>query len=383
LLGGFGSTLDGEAAMTADGVEPADEVVVQARQLGGLTRSQLQTALDRFDLGRLVSAAPATTGNWGQNCFVTSSTGEYVLRGRPFYAWQLLEEQFFARLLHERTETPVPWPYYVEQSAALFGWPYAIMARLPGEQLASLVKRGLLEMDAQQSLARHMGTTLAEMQKLEWAVSGAYAPGPDSAAGSIRQSTAYHPAAESLRLHGPPPNLDTSAYVRHYLARAMQVVPECTTAADQAWAESLIERSRDALTVPYTPCCVMVDFQENNVAAERAAPLDDWRISGVFDLMGMFFGDGEKALTRQTGGYLQRSEALARGFLEAYLAERPPRPGLRDRFPLYALAENLTVWIWAHEAGKVWWEPRLTLREWAGGAAGALDRLVPPGSSLP
>src|SRR5207249_4234797 len=110
-------------------------------------------ALDGFGLGRLIAAEPVASGNWGQNCFVISTEGEFVLRGAPHYAWQLLEEQFFARLLHAHTRAPVPWPYYVEQSSELFGWSYAVMARLPGEQLGGLVNRGALTPDHRLHLA--------------------------------------------------------------------------------------------------------------------------------------------------------------------------------------------------------------------------------------
>ena len=51
------------------------DVVVSTRGLGPLTRPQLEAALDRFGLGALVAAQAATSGNWGQNCFVTSTAG--------------------------------------------------------------------------------------------------------------------------------------------------------------------------------------------------------------------------------------------------------------------------------------------------------------------
>lgn len=77
----------------------SDFSITMAR-LGTLTSDQLQRALDRFGLGRLLSAAPVPFGLFGQNVFVTSSAGDYVLRGCPHYDWQFPSEQFFARLLH-------------------------------------------------------------------------------------------------------------------------------------------------------------------------------------------------------------------------------------------------------------------------------------------
>jgi hypothetical protein len=94
--------------MTERGARAAapDGALVVSRRLGALTGGQLQAALDRFGLGRLVGAEAVASGNWGQNVFVTSTAGAFVLRGAPFYPWQLAEEQFFAR----RPSTPTPTP---------------------------------------------------------------------------------------------------------------------------------------------------------------------------------------------------------------------------------------------------------------------------------
>ncbi|MBI2759933.1 MAG: hypothetical protein HYX51_00705, partial [Chloroflexi bacterium] len=43
-----------------------------SERLGVLTPEQLQAALDRFNLGRLLDARPATGGLFGQNVLLTS-----------------------------------------------------------------------------------------------------------------------------------------------------------------------------------------------------------------------------------------------------------------------------------------------------------------------
>lgn len=48
-----------------------------SQRLGMLSTQQLQTALDRFQLG-----------NFGQNVFLTSTQGAFVLRGNPLDASQ-------------------------------------------------------------------------------------------------------------------------------------------------------------------------------------------------------------------------------------------------------------------------------------------------------
>ena len=338
------------------------DVLLSSRRLGALTRDQLQAALDGFGLGRLIAAEPVASGNWGQNCFLTSAEGEFVLRGAPFYEWQLLEEQHFARLLHERTRAPVPWPYFVEQSSELFGWPYAVMARLPGEQLGGLVNRGALAPGDRLYLARLMGDTLAEVQELVWPVAGKY----DPSTGGIRATAAFNPSAESLKTYALTPGIDAPGYVREFLARARRIAPERTTTTDEEWVEGIITRAADALQEPFTPRCVLPDYQENNAAAAQDAD-GAWQLSGVFDLMGASFGDGEKAVCRQLRGYLGQDPTLAVSYARAYFQRRAPRPGVCERLALYLLADALTIWEWAHRAQRVWWEPSLTFREWSGG----------------
>ena len=101
-------------------------------RLGTLSHIQFQAALDRFDLGAFVRAEPISAGNFGQNVFLTSTKGEYVLRGAPFYPAQFPKERFFTQQIHEHTRAPVPWPYRLDPSDAIFGWSYVIMPRMPG-----------------------------------------------------------------------------------------------------------------------------------------------------------------------------------------------------------------------------------------------------------
>ena len=336
---------------------------METRGLGPLTRAQLEAALVRFGLGALVTAEAATGGNWGQNCFVTSTAGELVLRGAPFYDWQLREEQFFARLLRERTAAPAPWPYLVEQSPALFGWPYAIMGRLPGEQLGGAVRRGAIGAADRLRLAREMGGVLAETQEVTWDVAGPYDPAI-GATGGIRASAAHNPGMEALTSYALPRELDTAAYVREFVERARRAAPGRTTAADEAWAEEVLARGAAALREQFTPRCVLADHQENNAAVVRE-PDGTWRLSGVFDLMGACFGDGEKALCRQLRSYLAEDPALAVAYLRACFERRRPRPGVGERLAVYLLADALMLWEWALRSGRVR-DASATLRTSAG-----------------
>ena len=107
-----------------------------SERLGEISDSQFQKALDRFSLGKFIKAEPIPYGNFGQNVFVTSNKGEYVLRGKPHYSWQFPSEKFFADLIHSQTSAPIPWPYLFDPTKDIFGWIYIIMPKIKGVQLA-------------------------------------------------------------------------------------------------------------------------------------------------------------------------------------------------------------------------------------------------------
>ena len=59
-----------------------------SKDLGLLSPDQFQAALSRFGLGNFLHAEPIPFGLFGQNVFLTSTVGEFVLRGRPHFPWQ-------------------------------------------------------------------------------------------------------------------------------------------------------------------------------------------------------------------------------------------------------------------------------------------------------
>ena len=77
-----------------------------------------------------------------------------------------------------------------------------------------------------------------------------------------------------------------------------------------------------------------------------------------------------------TLAHLEREPALAGAFVRAYLAGRPARPGFAARFPVYMLDERLAIWEWAQRERLVWWEPSLTLRQWAEPFTSAFEELL-------
>ena len=100
--------------------------------MGTISPVRFQAALERWGLGDFVCAEAVSSGLFGQNVFVTSTQGEFVLRGVPHYAWQFPTERFFVEQMHEQTQTPVPHPYLLEPSTDIFGWAFAVMPRMVG-----------------------------------------------------------------------------------------------------------------------------------------------------------------------------------------------------------------------------------------------------------
>jgi len=145
-----------------------------SQRLGILSDAQFQAALNRFQLGYFISAEPIPFGSFGQNVFVSSTTGEYVLRGQPHFQWQFPTEQFFTHLLHEQTSVPVPWPYRLQPDTEIFGWSFVLMPRMPGLQLADPQVKAALGPAEREGIARALGENLAHMQEAKWSSSGRY-----------------------------------------------------------------------------------------------------------------------------------------------------------------------------------------------------------------
>jgi hygromycin-B 7''-O-kinase len=317
-----------------------------SRRLGSIDDGQFLSALERLGLGEFVRAEPVAGGLFGQNVFVASTTGEYVLRGAPHYDWQLPAERFFARLLHERTRTTVPWPYILDPDDDIFGWSYALMPRMPGLKPSDIAADEELTNDERLGMARAMGENLALMHVLNWPHPGRYDLATDTIV-PLEESWTEWLAAEA----------------RRWLALARRH-SDRTTDADACWIEALLRSSSDSLDEPFEPRFVMHDYGEHNVTFEQTDEL--WRVSGVFDLMEAFFGDSEMDLSRQTAFYLEEDPDLAHMFLRTYLGLLPARPGFQERFPVYMLLDRLVVWEYAQRPQQEpWWEPELTLREWA------------------
>ena len=118
---------------------------------------------------------------------------------------------------------------------------------------------------------------------------------------------------------------------------------------------------------------MMYDYKEPNATFERAG--DGWCVSGIFDLMEAFFGDGEVDPSRQTVQYMQEDLELAQAFVRRYLELRPVRPGFRERFRVYLLWDRLVVWEYFQRPGNATpWQEGLTLSAWVAPILEACER---------
>lgn len=318
-----------------------------SERLGVISDAQIQKALSAHSLGDMISAEPITQGLFGQNLFVNSTSGKYVLRGKQHYDWQFPTEQFFAQQLHEHTAVPVPFPYVFDPDTSIFGWPYVIMPKLPGRCLQHDLSEKYLTNADRRQIAQKQGELLAETQKLTWYTIGKY----DLAAGTI--VAPRHSYSEWMQV-----------YIEDNLTKA-STYNDCTPASDIAWVQEELKRARAAMDQPFTPTFVMQDYKPNNMNAMKIG--GEWAITGLFDLMECYFGNGESDLARMWSVYVEASRMdLAYTFLAAYIKSSGHQDldSMLKRLPVYILRDKALIWEWAQRSGKVWWKKNLTFREW-------------------
>jgi hypothetical protein len=153
-----------------------DEEFVLPDPLGRLTRLQVQTALDVFGLGKLLSVTSSATGgyNYNQAAFLETTAGSFVFKGAPQEPWQFPKEQFFAEMVSTQTSLGTPWPFHFYPKTDVFAWPFVIMPRLGGSDLGVLLPDSERGPEAWTQVARAQAMALIALQTPRFDSAGNY-----------------------------------------------------------------------------------------------------------------------------------------------------------------------------------------------------------------
>jgi aminoglycoside phosphotransferase (APT) family kinase protein len=300
-----------------------------SERLGVIDPDQLYEVADRFDLGDVTGAEAAPGGLFGQNLFLTTTKGEFVLRGNPHGHVQLTKERRVAELINEGSSLPAPWPYEVCDDTSTFGWTYAVMPRLEGTQGELLWNEA--DLDDRVELAAACGEALAMLHETKSETFGPY----------DAQLDAF------IALDDFP---EWWLHRFEHWRSTCRAINAMSTEAER-FIDDLLERCSPALAEPFRPVLVHHDFKLGNVNFDA----EDYEPLGIFDLFEAYLADGEEDLVRMLWT-VQRDEER-RAFIEAYTDEVELRPGAGERLELYALADWLVIWeygqrhsIWFGEA---------------------------------
>jgi hygromycin-B 7''-O-kinase len=331
-----------------------------SKRLGSISTKQFQAALDHFDLGQFMSAEAIPFGLFGQNVFVTSSAGAYVLRGAAHYDWQFPKEQFVANFLHERTDVPVPYPYLLDTDESIFGWKYGyvLMPRMPGLQLANAAVLKTISPQDRTAIAQAVGENLRKIQQIQWPFAGQY----------DHQTQTIEPFKQGFEAW-------LISEIRQWLQQSL-AYKNGAIQADEVWVEWIIQNAEEALKVPYTPVLIMHDYREANITVSKQD--GRWKVSGVFDLMEALVGDGELDLVRQLAAYMDEDLTWAKSFLNGYQKSAPMRPVANKRLALYLVYDRMVVWEYFHRPNNLsqWWGHEQSVEGWISPYISKLKTLV-------
>ena len=316
------------------------EKINYAGSLGEITGEQFDKALQKLDLGSLIKVEKVIGGVVGQNVFLTSTKGEFVFRGRPFYDEQFDVEKFAVENLREKTNVTTAYPYLIDNDTDIFGFKYAIMPRLSGILIANggtiIVD---LSKDDRLKIARAMAETLAEMHTLKYE--------PDN------------------RFPFPFEYKSSEDYAKWVVSRITDEIEDFIDirSGDVEFITEIVEKNKDALLIPFEPCFLMGDFKEDNVLFSNDN--GEWKVSAVFDFAMSHFGDCERDLSRLYAMYAETDVDLAKEFINTYVKLNPPREGFFERLKIYSLEERKGIWWWAKNRTEgAFWDENLSLTEW-------------------
>lgn len=344
------------------------EPKVYSERLGPISDAQFEAVAERLHLGRFLSAEPITSGLFGQNVFITTTKGPFVLRGAPHWVkdvgateyrredrWQFMKEKYFAEQLYMHTKAPVPWPMLHDESSDILGWPYLVMPRMSGLCFNERDILKTLDTADRRAVAVALGETLAEMQTLVSPFAGDFST----------KTITLEPFPGGGVQHVCD---DTSAMLS--LASTQGIV----TDSDIALVDAAAVNAR-ALKTEFVNTYVHCDYKLDNLTVSKLQ--DRWHVTGLFDLHEARFGDGTLDIVRQACSYLDTEPALARVFIDAYRANIDRRRIVPERMTLFVLNDRMKFWAYfARPELRAPWTQGRTFAEWSSRYVDALMKLL-------
>jgi aminoglycoside phosphotransferase (APT) family kinase protein len=317
------------------------EIIFASNKLGEVMDDSLQKMLEKFNLGKLISSERTSYGVMGQTMFVSSTEGEFVLKGNPLFPGQFIEEKYFVDNLEKQTGITVPVPYMIDGSEDIFGWSYSLMPRLQGEHLHLLPS---LNENQKLEIAELVANTLLEFHS--WKV--------DQAGELDTKSLTIKPFEKSYTewLYNR---------IRFWLLDAKKY--SVITLEDEKWVENLLRKAKDSFDNIASPTFVMGDFKSENFLL-KSKPTG-WEISGVFDFTNSYFGDGISDLIKMVTMYINNGEqAIARHLLSVYIEGSVQKEGFKQRIKVHMLQQRVLDWGCAKAMDMVTWDDGLSFSDW-------------------
>jgi hygromycin-B 7''-O-kinase len=281
---------------------------------------------------------------WDKTMFVSSTDGDFVLKGNPLFPGQFLEEQFFIENIHKRTGAIVPIPYIIDDSDDIFGWSYSLMPRLQGEHLNSPKIEKTLSKEEKIKIAELVANTLLEFHS--WKVN-------------------QFGELETNNLTLKPFKVTYTEWIYNRIKFWIDDAKKYSdiSSKDYIWVETLLESSKGSFDDIISPTFVMGDFKPGNFLLDSDA--NGWKISGVFDFTNAYFGDGLSDLIKMITLYLNNDEQdVARHLLSVYTKGTEQRENLKQRIRVHMLQQRILDWGCAKATGMVTWDDKLSFSNW-------------------
>ncbi|ASN06478.1 phosphotransferase family protein [Virgibacillus necropolis] len=320
------------------------EIIFASNKLGVVTTAQLQLMLDRFDLGKLISFEKTAHGAMGQTMFISSTAGDFVLKGNPLFPGQFVEEKFFIENIQKRTKVTVSTPFMIDDAEDIFGWSYSVMPRLTGEHMNSPQMKASPSKAGKLKIAELIAETLTEFHS--W---------------KVQQFGEFETKSFTVRPFKGTYTTWLCNRIRFWLNDAKKY--SVITSEDILWVETLLEGTKPYLDALSSPTFVMGDFKSGNFLLKRGT--DGWKISGVFDFTNSYFGDPLSDLIKMLIIYLDNGEQeVAKHLLSVYLRGSEDKHAVRQRIRVHMLQQRILDWGCAKAIGMVTWDDNLSFSNW-------------------